>query len=162
MRTVRCSDRLLGGVCRGGGVCPGGMSAWGCVYPSMHWGGHPPVNRMTDWQVLKHYLSSTSFADGKIQERIPVGRVPPSCWLYMWWLPLGVSPKGWVPPSGPCLGDGYMGAHPLIYPPEEWTCDHAYPPPERTWDQGYHPSSLWTDRHLWHYFLQTSLAGSTL
>ena len=40
------------------GVCPeGGVSAqegvcWGvCVYPSMHWGRHPPVNRMTDRQV---------------------------------------------------------------------------------------------------------------
>ena len=45
------------GVCRGGGlgvclgdVCPGGMC------PSMWWGRHPPVNRMTDRQVWKHYL----------------------------------------------------------------------------------------------------------
>ena len=34
---------LPGGLTWGGGVC------WGCVYPSMHWGRHPPpVDRMTD------------------------------------------------------------------------------------------------------------------
>ena len=53
-----------GGVCPGGGgVCPGGICPGrGClsrgvspvgvcpggVYPSMHWGRHPPVDRMTD------------------------------------------------------------------------------------------------------------------
>ena len=36
-------------VCLGGGVvCPRGWSLPGGVYPSMHWGRHPPVNRMTD------------------------------------------------------------------------------------------------------------------
>ena len=32
----------MGGCLPKGGVCP-----WG-AYPSMHWGRHPPVNRMTD------------------------------------------------------------------------------------------------------------------
>ena len=41
MRTVRCSSRLLGG------VCPGGCLP-GCVYPSMHWGSPPPHER-NDW-----------------------------------------------------------------------------------------------------------------
>ena len=27
--------------------------------------GHPPVNRMTDRQVQKHYLSAATLADGK-------------------------------------------------------------------------------------------------
>ena len=66
MRTVRSSSRFY--TCLsvilftgGGGVCPGelsaqgGVSARGClprgVYPSMHWGRHPPVNRMTDRQL---------------------------------------------------------------------------------------------------------------
>ena len=59
MCTVHCSDRGRGGSARGGGgFCPGGclpggvsaqrgVSAWG-MYPSMHWGRHPPVDRMTD------------------------------------------------------------------------------------------------------------------
>ena len=45
-----------GGVCRGvsvqgvsaQGVSALGVSAWRGVYPGMHWGRHPPVNRMTD------------------------------------------------------------------------------------------------------------------
>ena len=68
MCTVRCSGHcreggLPGGVCPGvclpgrclpGGYLPGrclprGVSARGVgVYPSMHWGRHPPVNRITD------------------------------------------------------------------------------------------------------------------
>ena len=50
---------FLGGVCSRGclpqGVCSQGVSAsrgclllGGCWYPSMHWGRHPPVNRITD------------------------------------------------------------------------------------------------------------------
>ena len=41
-----------GGVCQEGsaqgGVCLGGVSAQGGLYPSMHWGSPPPVDRMTD------------------------------------------------------------------------------------------------------------------
>ena len=36
-----------GGVCSGGCLLQGGVCSWGW-YPSMHWGRHPPVNRMTD------------------------------------------------------------------------------------------------------------------
>ena len=47
---------LPGGVSSGmsapGGVCSRGVSAPRVgVYPSMHWGRHPPVNRMTDRQL---------------------------------------------------------------------------------------------------------------
>ena len=41
MRTVRSSSRLLGG-----GVCPEGVCPGVVVYPSMHWGRHPP---RTEW-----------------------------------------------------------------------------------------------------------------
>ena len=41
----------------GGGVSAGGGSAKGVCLP--------PVNRMTDRQVSKHYLPITSFVDGK-------------------------------------------------------------------------------------------------
>ena len=73
MRTVRCSSRLLGGVCPGGSARGGGgvfqhalrQSPLG-VYPSMHWGRPlPPVDRILDTRLWKHYLSATSFADGK-------------------------------------------------------------------------------------------------
>ena len=59
-----CSQGVsaLGGVCSKGGVCsrgvsaPGGVCSWGClllrgcllprrVYPSMHWGRHPPCEQ---------------------------------------------------------------------------------------------------------------------
>ena len=46
MRTIRCSGRLIGGVC------------WGVSAQ----GGVPPVDRIRLW---KHYLSATLFADGK-------------------------------------------------------------------------------------------------
>ena len=53
MRTVRSSSRLLeGGLPRG---------VW---IPACTGADTPPVNRMTDRQVCKHYLSATSFADG--------------------------------------------------------------------------------------------------
>ena len=52
MRTVCSSSRLLPGGCvcfRGGCVCfLVGVCFLGGVYPSMHWGRHPPVDRMTD------------------------------------------------------------------------------------------------------------------
>ena len=59
---------LLAGICPGG--CLPGMSAHGVstqgVYPSMHLGRHPPpVDRILDTCLWKHYLSATSFADGK-------------------------------------------------------------------------------------------------
>ena len=58
MRTVLCSDR------RGGEWCLPGVSA------QVHRAGgvsaqvHPPVDRILDTRLWKHYLSATSFADG--------------------------------------------------------------------------------------------------
>ena len=96
MPIVRCSDRLMmgRGVCPGGslprglsaqGVClprgclprgclPKGVSAWrGClpgggVCP----GGctHPPVDRILDKHLWKHYLSATSFANSNYSSLI--------------------------------------------------------------------------------------------
>ena len=41
------------GVSAQGGVCLGGVSAQGSVYPSMHWGRNPPpMNRMTGVKTL--------------------------------------------------------------------------------------------------------------
>ena len=57
LRTVRCSGR------RGG--LPQYMLGYTGVSAPMHAGIRTPLNRMTDRQVLKHYLSATSFADGK-------------------------------------------------------------------------------------------------
>ena len=54
MRTVSCCDRL-GGVLPMGGVCLGVSTQGGCT---------PPCEQ-NDWQVQKHYLSATSFTDGK-------------------------------------------------------------------------------------------------
>ena len=55
MRTVCCSSRLGWCVSRRvstAGMCvPRGSAQGGCVYPSMHWGRHPLVNRMTERQV---------------------------------------------------------------------------------------------------------------
>ena len=62
MRTVCCSGCLVeGGVCLGvsawGGIClEGGVSPGGCT--------PPPVDRILDTCLWKHYLSATSFADG--------------------------------------------------------------------------------------------------
>ena len=57
------------GVVSAGGVCPGGVcqmvSAWRCLPQCMLGYTPPPVNRMTDTQVYKHYLSANSFVDGK-------------------------------------------------------------------------------------------------
>ena len=36
------------------------------VYPSMHWGRHPPVNRMTDRQVYKYNLRKLRLQTVKI------------------------------------------------------------------------------------------------
>ena len=73
----------LGGVCsRGvsapwgvwGGVCSGGVCLWSRgglllgVYPCMHWGRPPPVNRMTD-RCKNITLPQTSFAGGKNAQR---------------------------------------------------------------------------------------------
>ena len=52
-----------GGVCSQGGVCSWrGVCSRGCplprgVYPSMHWGRHPPVNRILDTRLWKYYLA---------------------------------------------------------------------------------------------------------
>ena len=70
-----------GGACLGG-VCPGGVCLGvsapvhagihsplvrhgGGVCPSTCWDTHPPVHRILDTRLWKHYLSATSFADGK-------------------------------------------------------------------------------------------------
>ena len=73
MRTGRsltvCCSLLLGGclvrgwVCSQGvsaprGVCSRGVCFWG-VYPSMHWGRHPPP-LWTDTRLWKYYLDPTS------------------------------------------------------------------------------------------------------
>ena len=78
----------LGGVCLpGGGVCLGrgvfqGGSAWGCLSGGVcpgsvclsegaeggsacQMGVTPPLDRILDTRLWKHYLSATSFADGK-------------------------------------------------------------------------------------------------
>ena len=54
MHTTRFNGHLYGGVPKGVFgvcVCPGGCT--------------PPVDRVTDRQVKKHYLPTTSFAGGK-------------------------------------------------------------------------------------------------
>ena len=71
MRTVRCSGRRGGclprrGACPGRvwpeGVCSGGCGVCLGVYPSMHWGRHPPPpeDRILDTCLLKPYLSATT------------------------------------------------------------------------------------------------------
>ena len=79
MRTVHCSGCLLGNVCLGGvclgeggclprgvsglgGVCLGVVCPGGGVCP----GGYtpPPVERILDTRLWKHYLSATTVADG--------------------------------------------------------------------------------------------------
>ena len=100
MRTVRCSSRLLGGVCPGegrvsargmsaqggvcqgvsaqeGGVCPGG------VYPSMHWGRHPPcrdrmIDRCKNITFPQHRLRMV------ITEPIPMTSIFYRHWKRMW------------------------------------------------------------------------------
>ena len=57
MRTIHCSGRR-GGLSAQGGVCPEEVSdQWGCML------GHlsPPMNRILDTHLWKHYLSSTMF-----------------------------------------------------------------------------------------------------
>ena len=54
MRTVRCSGRLLLGAGGGGGCLPRG------VYITT-----PPVDRILDTRLLKHYLSITTYSDSK-------------------------------------------------------------------------------------------------
>ena len=59
MRTIRCSSHLsvqvvsAWGVSASGGVCPGACT--------------PPLDRILDTRLWKHYLSATSFADGNKQ-----------------------------------------------------------------------------------------------
>ena len=74
MRTVRCSSRQPWGVSAQEGVCLGmGVSAWGgclprdgeCLLPTGC--TPPPMDRILDTRLCKHYLSATSFADGKYQ-----------------------------------------------------------------------------------------------
>ena len=74
MRTVRSRSHVhpsmhWAGGClpRGGGGCllgvclPMGCLPGGGVYPSMHWGRHPPsVDRILDTHLWKYYLAATS------------------------------------------------------------------------------------------------------
>ena len=53
MRTVRCSGNL--------GVRAVSAREWGACPEGVHL---PPMNRMTDTQVYKHYLYATTVADG--------------------------------------------------------------------------------------------------
>ena len=69
MRTVRCSGRLG----RGGGVCLGGVSARGVYTPHT-------VDRILDTHLWKHYLSTTTVADGNYL-------VSPGSWLNNFHLP---------------------------------------------------------------------------
>ena len=107
----------------------------------------------------------------KQKESIPVGCLPPACWLYMWWLPLGASgdipthprhthprhthpwtyPTTWSYPTTLVIPNHPGHTHsPWTYPPtldipnplESW--DQTYPPLEKTWNQGYLPL-LWTE-----------------
>ena len=48
-----------GGVSAPTGSAPGGVWSWG-VYPSMHWGRQPPVNRITLVRLWKHNFAPTS------------------------------------------------------------------------------------------------------
>ena len=71
MRTARLLPVSPSVHCAGGWSAPGWVSAsgpgvsasapmWGCVYPSMQWGRHPPpVDRIPD-TFLKIYLAPTS------------------------------------------------------------------------------------------------------
>ena len=52
-----------GGVCDQGGVTRGVCDQ--VMYTPQTQGQTPPMNRMTDRQVKKHYLPATSFAGGK-------------------------------------------------------------------------------------------------
>ena len=84
MRTVRCSGRCSGpggactdGVSSRGSICLGGegvsarVSAWrGCSLPQCKLGYTPPVDRILDARLWKHYLSATSL---RKVTRIPVG-----------------------------------------------------------------------------------------
>ena len=51
----------LGGVYSEGGVCYGGESAPGGVYPSMHWGRHPPPQGQNSWHTLVKILPWPNF-----------------------------------------------------------------------------------------------------
>ena len=79
MRSVRFSDRR-GGVPAEGVVPAGGSvpAPGGGVYPSMHWGRHPPVNRITDR--CKKLPCCNFFADGKNSPLTAVRNVAPQIW----------------------------------------------------------------------------------
>ena len=83
MRTVRCSRRLLGGVCPGRGSAQGVSaqgSAWGVCLPRAGVSAHgvsaqrgvdlpPPVDRMKT--LRKYYLSATSFLErNQVESRV--------------------------------------------------------------------------------------------
>ena len=65
----------LGSVCPGG-VCPGGCLPRGCLLGRWCLPGDvhlPPVDRILDTRLWKHYISATSFADGnyKLDKIVP-------------------------------------------------------------------------------------------
>ena len=70
MRTVRCSGHVMGrclqwGVSAQGDVCQGGVSNHRvCVCPGECGCTPPPLDRILDTRLWKHYLFKTSFEDG--------------------------------------------------------------------------------------------------
>ena len=135
MRTVRCSDRLIGGgICLGGclpreclprGCLPGGFLS-GSVHPPPIQRQTTPMNRITDRCKKLHFppketcicnrnISMRSCRDR--QDCIPVGCIPPACWPY---LPACSVPGGLdlIPLNFP-LGCG-PGSDPPQFPPWVW------------------------------------------
>ena len=53
------------------GVSAQGVSDWGGVYPSACW-DTPPMDKILDTRLWKHYLSATSFADSNYVPHLPM------------------------------------------------------------------------------------------
>ena len=115
------------------------------VGPSCLRSSHPPGSSCPHWRMQRHctpeigleILHLVAHAIGKKmqkQECIPVGCVPPACWLSAWGcLPggcvcLGLSAQGGVCPGGISAGGSAQG--------------------------GVCHTPLWTDRHLWKHNLR--------
>ena len=70
MCNVRCSVRMREGVCPGGGVChnPPPAQCWNTPPRPVHAGIYPPpVDKILDTRLWKHYLSATTVTDGNYQ-----------------------------------------------------------------------------------------------
>ena len=84
MRTVRSSSHVYPSMHCPGGCMPQGVSAQGVsargedVYPSMHWGTDPPVDRILDTHLWKYYLAATllRMVTRKQSSRVQSGRLP--------------------------------------------------------------------------------------